>query len=79
MAVNAVSTGDLDGLFKQVYADKLGKLIPDNTILVKKIKFEQRKRIGANYNYPVVLKQENGITQAMVTKYQQGQKMLKKA
>ena len=59
-----VNTSDLDGLFKQVYADKLENLIPDNSILVKKVPFQKKKRIGAQYNQPVILQQENGVTYA---------------
>lgn len=53
----------LDGLFKQVYADKLERLIPDGKKLTTKIPFIGRdKQPGAAYNQPVVLGLEHGVT-----------------
>jgi hypothetical protein len=34
--------GNLNGLFKEVYADKLKELIPDGVKLLNMIKFSQR-------------------------------------
>jgi len=59
-----VNVGDLNGLFKRVYADNLENLIPDNAVLIKKVKFEQKKRLGDTFEQPVILQQENGVTYA---------------
>jgi hypothetical protein len=51
---NDVST--LNGLFKERYASKLERLIPDGKKLLSKIPFISRdKQPGAAYNQPVVL------------------------
>lgn len=53
----------LNGLFKQVYADKVENLIPDGVKLYKMIKFAPKdKQIGQAYNQPVILGQEHGVT-----------------
>lgn len=53
----------LNGLFKEVYASKLEQLIPDGVKLYKMIPFASReKQIGNNYNQPVILGAEHGIT-----------------
>jgi hypothetical protein len=54
----------LDGLFKEIYADKLINLIPDNAKLVKMIPFSERDSEGNHFNQPVILSQEHGITAA---------------
>lgn len=64
MPTTPVNVSDLDGLFKEVYAEKLENLIPDNAVLVKKVPFQKKKRIGSSYNQPVILQQENGVTYA---------------
>ncbi len=62
-SVNELST--LNGLFKQVYADKLEQLIPDGTKLLKEIGFiSKEKQGGLFYNQPVILGMEHGITLA---------------
>lgn len=61
----ATKVADLDGLFKKIYAPKLENLIPESAIIVKSIPFTQKdKQNGASYNQPVILTQEQGITQA---------------
>jgi len=58
-------TGTLNGLFKDVYADKLENLIPEGTKLMQKIPFSSRKKeLGSLYHQPVVLGLEHGITYA---------------
>jgi hypothetical protein len=52
----------LNGLFKEVYADKLENLIPDGVKLLNKIKFSQKDRLGNAYHQPVILGQEHGVT-----------------
>ena len=55
----------LNGLFKEVYADKIKNLIPEGTRLVQKIPFSERKHtLGSLYHQPVVLGLEHGITYA---------------
>jgi hypothetical protein len=60
-ANNNLST--LNGLFKEVYADKLENLIPDGVKLLKAIKFVAKdKQNGSLYHQPVVLGLEHGVT-----------------
>ena len=60
---NTVST--LNGLFKEVYADKLENLIPEGTKFMQKVPFSGRKReLGNLYHQPVILGLEHGITYA---------------
>lgn len=60
---NTVST--LNGLFKEVYADKLENLQPEGTKLMNRIPFSGRKKeLGSLYHQPVVLGLEHGITYA---------------
>lgn len=59
-AANTFSS--LNGNFKQVYADKLENLIPENVLLMSMIKFDQKAKTGDNYHQPVILQQEHGIT-----------------
>lgn len=60
---NTVAT--LNGLFKEVYADKLENLIPEGTKFMRDVPFSGRKKeLGNNYHQPVVLGLEHGITYA---------------
>lgn len=53
----------LNGLFKDCYADKLEKLIPDGVKLHKAIPFVSKDKMPGNrYNQPVILQQEHGVT-----------------
>jgi len=50
---NAFSTpdntvGNLNGMFKEVYADKLQDLLPDGVILLKEIKFNGKDKQPGN-------------------------------
>jgi len=57
------TVGNLNGLFKEVYADKLKELIPDMVKLLNMIKFMAKdKQPGNLYHQPVVLGLEHGIT-----------------
>ena len=60
--VNTLQT--LNGLFKEVYADKVQDLIPRSTKLLKAVKFSANKKLGGNYNQPVILGEEQGVTYA---------------
>jgi len=55
-------TGTLNGLFKQVFADKLLNLIPDFAILQKLVSFEEGTKVGRYYSQPVVVASENGFS-----------------
>lgn len=54
--------GNLNGLFKQVYADRLKDLIPDGVKLLNMIKFSTKDKTGDKYNQPVILGMEHGVT-----------------
>ena len=57
------TVGNLNGLFKEVYADKMKELIPDMVKLLNMIKFMPKDRQAGNlYHQPVVLGLEHGIT-----------------
>jgi hypothetical protein len=63
---NTVTT--LNGLFKEVYADKIENLIPEGTKFMHKVPFSSRKKeVGSLYHQPVVLGLEHGITYAGAT------------
>lgn len=59
--------GNLNGLFKQVYADNLKDLIPDGVKLYNMIKFNSKHKTGDLYNQPVILGMEHGVTFAADT------------
>lgn len=60
---NTVTT--LNGLFKEVYADKIENLIPEGTKFMTKVPFAPRKKeLGSLYHQPVILGLEHGITYA---------------
>ena len=61
--MSATTTTDLNGLFKEVYASDLINLIPDESLLVKAIKFQGREHLlGLTYNQPVIVRSEQGFT-----------------
>jgi hypothetical protein len=68
MSNNVFSTpdglvGNLNGLFKEVYADKMEDLIPDGVILLNKIPFVGKdKQLGNLYHQPIILGMEHGVT-----------------
>ena len=56
-------TSDLNGLFKQAYADSIENLIPDESLLTRAIAFKGRSYLlGNQYNQPVVVRSEQGFT-----------------
>lgn len=62
-SANANNLVTLNGLFKEVYADKLERLIPDGVKLQTMIKFAPRQKQPGNfYNQPVVLGLEHGVS-----------------
>jgi hypothetical protein len=54
--------GTLNGLYKEQYADKVKQLVPDHTKMVQSVPFSKSEKLGANYNEPVILGLEGGIT-----------------
>lgn len=54
----------LEGLYKQVYANKLENLIPEVGVLVKRIPFTEGGKLGEAFNQPVVVSDEQGATYA---------------
>jgi hypothetical protein len=59
----ATTTTDLNGLFKQAYADDILNLIPDESVLTRMIKFQGRNYLlGNTYNQPVIVRSEQGFT-----------------
>ena len=63
MASQANTIDTLNGLFKQVYADKIENLIPDGVKLYNMIPFnKESKALGNLYHQPVVLGLEHGVT-----------------
>ncbi len=62
MTTGSHTKSQLDGLFKDVYADKLVNLVPDFGILTAKIPFRNAKKIGRDFVEPVQLTNEHGFT-----------------
>lgn len=59
------TTTDLNGLFKEAYADRLVSLVPEQSVLVKNVPFKKgSKLLGGVYHQPVVLRREHGFTYA---------------
>ena len=53
----------LNGLFKEVYADKIKDLVPSQTKMVNMIPFVAGdKQLGGQFNEPVILGLEGGFT-----------------
>jgi hypothetical protein len=59
---NSNVVGTLNGLYKEQYADKVKQLVPDHTKMVQSVPFSKSEKLGANYNEPVILGLEGGIT-----------------
>lgn len=63
--MSAINTyaGTLNGMFKEQYADKIEKLIPDGVKLLNLISFVAKdKQQGNLYHQPVILGMEHGVT-----------------
>lgn len=61
----ANSAATLNGLFKETYADKMERLIPDGKKILERVKFiSKEKQPGNAYHQPVVLAMEHGVTYA---------------
>lgn len=62
------TVGTLNGLFKEVYADKIKNLIPDGVKLLNAIDFlPKASSLGNLYHQPVILGLEHGVTFAAST------------
>lgn len=61
---DVTTPSQLSGLFKQIYAKDLEKLIPDCGKLVKMVPFYSDGQLGDKYNQPVVLTTEQGVSYA---------------
>lgn len=60
MSANTFSQ-NLNGLFKEVYADKIKDLIPDGLKLLQMVDFtQQSSELGNLYHQPVILGLEHG-------------------
>ncbi len=65
MASNVnTDVSQLNGMFKEIYADKVNNLIPDVALLTKMIPFNDATKIGNTYNQPVKLTSSQGVTYA---------------
>lgn len=58
---NSDSTS-IQGLFKNIYADKIQSLPPEAAALTKIVGFNQKQMTGRTYNQPVVLSRYHGMT-----------------
>lgn len=52
----------MSGFHKKVYGDKLDNVIPASSVIYDAVEFEEAKKIGDSYNFPVLLTLENGFT-----------------
>jgi hypothetical protein len=60
----ATTTTQLDGLFKRVYGDKLVDLVPKSAYLQGRLPLEEAKKIGKQFEFPVIVRNEQGATYA---------------
>ncbi len=61
----ASTLSSLNGLYKQVYAEDIERLQPEDLVLLKSIDFVPKdKQSGDFYNQPVMVAQEQGVTYA---------------
>lgn len=61
---STTTVAQMNGLYKEAYADGIVGLIPDVAYLVKNVGFSESEKIGNYYHQPVVLTREAGITYA---------------
>lgn len=50
MAQSANNVTTLNGLFKEVYSDRIKDLVPDGVSLYNDIQFEESKKLGNTYH-----------------------------
>lgn len=57
------TVGNLNGFFKEIYADKLKDLIPEGLKVINAIPFASKEKQGGNlFHQPVILGMEHGVT-----------------
>ena len=61
---STTTVAQMNGLYKEAYADGIVGLIPDVAYLIKNISFSESEKIGNYYHQPVTLTRENGVTYA---------------
>lgn len=55
------TVASLNGLFKEVYMDKITDLVPDSAKLIKLIPMMKKEKLmGNQFNFPVIVSLENG-------------------
>lgn len=54
----------LEGLYKEVYGEKLENLIPDVAKLMRSVPFRETEKLGEAFNLPVIVSDEQGATYA---------------
>lgn len=57
--VSANTGTTLNGLFRQIYAKEVRDLIPDFSILQKRLPFSKAALLGDKYHLPVVVSDEH--------------------
>lgn len=63
MSYSTVTVPSLNALFKEVYAEQVEKLIPERERVLKNVPFVAAdKQNGSNYNQPVILSRDHGVT-----------------
>lgn len=55
---------DLDGFFKRVYGKALANLVPEALYIQKMVPLKEAQKIGNSFEFPVMLRAEQGITYA---------------
>lgn len=60
--VSANTAATLNGLFRQIYAKEVKTLIPEFSILQKRLPFSKAALLGDKYHLPVVVSDEHGFT-----------------
>lgn len=59
-----VDPGQLNGLFKEVYADQVENLVPESAKFINDVPFTEGQKLGDSYHQPTILTNEHGITYA---------------
>ena len=62
MVTSTNTVTQLNGLYKEVYADNVKNLMPEGFKLYNMIDFAESERLGSNYHQPVILSHEHGFT-----------------
>jgi hypothetical protein len=61
MADSHVDVSKLDGMFKELYANKSEMLVPEGHKLINEIEFMKDKKLGDSYHQHVILGLEHGV------------------